>query len=248
MKVSCAASRANQQVRENWLHSTLAYSLQFGHCLFISSELFVCIFLTLSSGLSLSMISSGRSMLGLPRYQSSLLSYCASFSSRAATFTYWSSSKWQNQLKQENKHFRQNLKKHFKHSNEIFKHNPRANSGVTNGFQCLRCCLVRRGQRPALCAPNSWGIFSNHARQNQLSSELTVSGLTFAIQTLSMQDLHINMNESSIALCIHLRQVHQIGNLGQFFHFKIIKRVRLEISVSPGKRDPPHKSNSDPFY
>ena len=38
-------------------------------------------------------------MEGFPRYQSSLSSNCLSFDSRAATFTYWSSSKWQNQLK-----------------------------------------------------------------------------------------------------------------------------------------------------
>merc|ERR1719192_2129357 len=38
-------------------------------------------------------------MEGLPRYQSFLSSNCRSFDSRAATFTYWSSSKWQNQLK-----------------------------------------------------------------------------------------------------------------------------------------------------
>merc|ERR1711962_145999 len=37
-------------------------------------------------------------MEGLPRYQSFLESNCRSFDSRAATFTYWSSSKWQNQL------------------------------------------------------------------------------------------------------------------------------------------------------
>merc|ERR1719430_12798 len=37
-------------------------------------------------------------MEGLPRYQSFLSSNCRSFDSRAATFTYWSSSKWQNQL------------------------------------------------------------------------------------------------------------------------------------------------------
>merc|ERR1719270_2916594 len=37
-------------------------------------------------------------MEGLPMYQSFLSSNCRSFDSRAATFTYWSSSKWQNQL------------------------------------------------------------------------------------------------------------------------------------------------------
>merc|ERR1719394_1499632 len=38
-------------------------------------------------------------MEGLPRYQSFLSSNCRNFDSRAATFTYWSSSKWQKELK-----------------------------------------------------------------------------------------------------------------------------------------------------
>ncbi len=58
-------------------------------------------FRKLTPGLSGSLTSRGCEMLGLPKYQSSLWSYCCSNRCKAKAFTYVSSSTWQNHLQRD---------------------------------------------------------------------------------------------------------------------------------------------------